>query len=309
MDLAYPDGTSGGWAGQGTSTTRTSHGAHLPRRCRRSRGRGEDFHDVLIWIGADPRTRRALSVSARSIRDGGGVSRGRAGLPGRHGAHPRHPAQDKFVGPCPTSCARPSASAMASSSSSTSRPSRAPPAPAGHRQSPQRDAALAPDRRPVARHPRGAGSSLVDPYRWMPSRWSPRRSTRRGWRPPSPTSPSRSSCPTARRTGRWPAPEQGRGQPRGERHRLHAAPRPRHGHLAAEASTWSSPSPTTARHRRADLDSVYERFYRGRTPACSASPAPGSGSPSSAPSSTPTVARSTYQRPGSRHRVRVALPR
>ena len=31
--------------------------------------RGEEFDDCLIWIGADPKTRRALSVSARAVRD------------------------------------------------------------------------------------------------------------------------------------------------------------------------------------------------------------------------------------------------
>ena len=33
---------------------------------------GEEFDDCLIWIGEDPKTRRALSVSARSVRDDSG---------------------------------------------------------------------------------------------------------------------------------------------------------------------------------------------------------------------------------------------
>lgn len=31
--------------------------------------RGEEFDDVVVWVGADPATRRALSVSARLVRD------------------------------------------------------------------------------------------------------------------------------------------------------------------------------------------------------------------------------------------------
>ncbi len=34
--------------------------------------RGEEFDDCLIWVGGDPMTRRALSVSARSVRDDDG---------------------------------------------------------------------------------------------------------------------------------------------------------------------------------------------------------------------------------------------
>lgn len=40
--------------------------------------RGEEFDDLRIWIGADQRTRRALSVSARSVRDSGGALTGAA---------------------------------------------------------------------------------------------------------------------------------------------------------------------------------------------------------------------------------------
>ena len=35
-------------------------------------GAGEEFDDLLIWIGEDPATRRALSVSARTVRDRAG---------------------------------------------------------------------------------------------------------------------------------------------------------------------------------------------------------------------------------------------
>ena len=40
--------------------------------------RGEEFDDCRIWVGDDPRTRRALSVSARSVRDDEGRFTGAA---------------------------------------------------------------------------------------------------------------------------------------------------------------------------------------------------------------------------------------
>lgn len=39
---------------------------------------GEEFDDSLIWVGDDPLTRRALSVSARTVRDGNGDFAGAA---------------------------------------------------------------------------------------------------------------------------------------------------------------------------------------------------------------------------------------
>lgn len=39
---------------------------------------GEEFQDMLVWVGAQPATRRALSVSARSVRDGAGNFAGAA---------------------------------------------------------------------------------------------------------------------------------------------------------------------------------------------------------------------------------------
>jgi signal transduction histidine kinase len=73
MALAFPDGHSGraGQLGEvfaedgvrrlarhETPTLRASH--------------GEEFDDVRMWMGADPATRRAVSVSARSVRDSEG---------------------------------------------------------------------------------------------------------------------------------------------------------------------------------------------------------------------------------------------
>ena len=40
--------------------------------------RGEEFDDCRIWIGHDPRTKRAVSVSARSVRDEDGTFTGAA---------------------------------------------------------------------------------------------------------------------------------------------------------------------------------------------------------------------------------------
>ena len=40
--------------------------------------RGEEFDDYRIWVGADPGTRRALSVSARLVRDPDGAPAGAA---------------------------------------------------------------------------------------------------------------------------------------------------------------------------------------------------------------------------------------
>ncbi|GAA1435467.1 hypothetical protein GCM10009641_31620 [Mycobacterium cookii] len=79
MDLAYPDGHVGRAGQTGhlydfeQSRALTSEEMPAVRAVA-----GEEFDDVLIWIGADPRTRRALSVSARSIRDGSGVLTGAA---------------------------------------------------------------------------------------------------------------------------------------------------------------------------------------------------------------------------------------
>ena len=38
----------------------------------------EEFDDITIWVGSDPKTRRALSVSARSVRDENGALMGAA---------------------------------------------------------------------------------------------------------------------------------------------------------------------------------------------------------------------------------------
>ena len=70
MRLAYPDGHAG-LAGQpgrvyaadgSTPLTREEMPTHRASH-------GEEFDDCRIWVGGDPLMRRALSVSARSVRD------------------------------------------------------------------------------------------------------------------------------------------------------------------------------------------------------------------------------------------------
>ena len=70
MALAYPDG-HGGMAGQLGHVYAADGTTPLLREemptLRASRG--QEFDDCRIWVGDDPLTRRALSVSARSVRD------------------------------------------------------------------------------------------------------------------------------------------------------------------------------------------------------------------------------------------------
>ena len=70
LDLAYPNG-HGGRAGQ-TGEVYAEDGTTLLLReeLPTSRAvRGEEFDDLRMWIGADPASRRAISVSARRVRD------------------------------------------------------------------------------------------------------------------------------------------------------------------------------------------------------------------------------------------------
>ncbi|WP_244929112.1 ATP-binding protein [Nocardioides sp. W7] len=70
--LAYPDG-HGGIAGQ-TGEVYAEDGSTLLARELTPTFRAmseEEFDDCRIWVGRDPRTRRALSVSARIVRESG----------------------------------------------------------------------------------------------------------------------------------------------------------------------------------------------------------------------------------------------
>lgn len=79
MDLAFPDGHVGRVGQTGhlydADQSRALSAEEMPTVRAVA---GEEFDDVLIWVGADPRCRRALSVSARSIRDGSAVLTGAA---------------------------------------------------------------------------------------------------------------------------------------------------------------------------------------------------------------------------------------
>jgi signal transduction histidine kinase len=79
MARAYPDGHAGR-AGQ-TGHVYGADGTTLLTRDQMPTHRasqGDEFDDDLIWIGQDPLANRAVSVSARSVRDAGGTFTGAA---------------------------------------------------------------------------------------------------------------------------------------------------------------------------------------------------------------------------------------
>ncbi|WP_296607317.1 ATP-binding protein [Nocardioides sp.] len=73
MRLAYPDGHSGraGELGAVYDATGARELAREEMPTYRA-SRGEEFEDVRMWIGRDPLTRRALSVSARRVENDAG---------------------------------------------------------------------------------------------------------------------------------------------------------------------------------------------------------------------------------------------
>jgi two-component system phosphate regulon sensor histidine kinase PhoR len=79
ISLAYPDG-HGGRAGQvGAVYAADGSTPLMPDQMPTFRAtQGEEFDDLRIWIGADPITRRAVSVSARSVHDARGQFAGAA---------------------------------------------------------------------------------------------------------------------------------------------------------------------------------------------------------------------------------------
>ena len=79
LDLAFPAGHDGqagqdGFVFDAEQTRRLSFEEMPEVRA----AAGEEFQDMLIWVGEQPATRRALSVSARSVRDGVGGFAGAA---------------------------------------------------------------------------------------------------------------------------------------------------------------------------------------------------------------------------------------
>lgn len=79
MDLAFPDGHAGK-AGQLGEVFAEDGVRRLARHEMPSlrAARGEEFEDIRMWVGADPLTRRACSVSARSVHDSQGAFVGAA---------------------------------------------------------------------------------------------------------------------------------------------------------------------------------------------------------------------------------------
>ena len=79
MAFGFPDG-HGGWAGQvGEAYDADGRTRLTPEQSPSHRAAlGEEFDDLRIWIGRDPEARRALSVSARSVRTESGAIAGAA---------------------------------------------------------------------------------------------------------------------------------------------------------------------------------------------------------------------------------------
>ncbi len=79
LDIAFPDG-HGGRARQGGFVYDAGQREALSFEqfpcARATLGEGEEFDDVLIWIGEDPASRRALSDTARTVQDRAGALTG-----------------------------------------------------------------------------------------------------------------------------------------------------------------------------------------------------------------------------------------
>ena len=73
LDLAFPDGHQGRAGEQGYSYAPNRMTLLLREEMPTVRAMtGEEFSDCVIWIGKDPETRRALSVSAKPVLDAAG---------------------------------------------------------------------------------------------------------------------------------------------------------------------------------------------------------------------------------------------
>ncbi|MCW2845173.1 MAG: sensor histidine kinase, partial [Nocardioides sp.] len=79
MQVAYPDGHAGRAGQLGLVFDENGTTPLLREQMPTYRAsEGEEFDDCLIWIGHDPRVNRAVSVSARSVRDESGRFAGAA---------------------------------------------------------------------------------------------------------------------------------------------------------------------------------------------------------------------------------------
>ena len=61
-----------GWASPATCSTRTGRRLEADELPSARAAAGQEFDDLMIWVGADPLTQRALSVSGRSFRGADG---------------------------------------------------------------------------------------------------------------------------------------------------------------------------------------------------------------------------------------------
>lgn len=78
MDLAFPDGHLGRVGQTGFLFDADGRALTAEEMPTTRAVAGEEFDDFMVWVGEDPETRRALSVSARSIRDRFGTFTGAA---------------------------------------------------------------------------------------------------------------------------------------------------------------------------------------------------------------------------------------
>jgi signal transduction histidine kinase len=79
MEVGYPDGHSGRAGQVGEVYDADGRTRLAPEQSPSHRAAlGEEFDDLRIWIGRDPETRRALSVSARALRTDSGAITGAA---------------------------------------------------------------------------------------------------------------------------------------------------------------------------------------------------------------------------------------
>lgn len=79
MDMAFPEGHLGRVGQTGYIFDADQARALTAEEMPTTRAvAGEEFDDFLLWVGKDPHTRRALTVSARSVRDRQGAFAGAA---------------------------------------------------------------------------------------------------------------------------------------------------------------------------------------------------------------------------------------
>jgi hypothetical protein len=78
MDMAFPEGHLGRVGQTGFLFDEQMRPLTSEEMPTTRAAAGEEFDDFLLWVGEDPHTRRAMSVSARSVRDRDGAFAGAA---------------------------------------------------------------------------------------------------------------------------------------------------------------------------------------------------------------------------------------